>query len=216
MRLCFFIGMICLSTFVWAQQDSTGTHPPGDSLSMDTSIRRIPSFSRAVVIDGDTVVVEQLSEVLLLSLPPFEDAAAKRRYYILRKKVLKVYPYARVASKKLIELETELKTIKRRRKKRKHVKKVQKYMQEEFEPELRKLTRTEGQILCKLIYRETGRTGYSIIKKMRSGWTAFWWQAMASWYDITLKARYDPETIGEDKLIETIIIRAIAAGLIEP
>ena len=64
---------------------------------------------------------------------------------------------------------------------------VQKYIEEEFSAELKKLTRTEGQILIKLIHRQTGHTTFALIKELKSGWRAFWFNNTARLFDINLK-----------------------------
>ena len=92
---------------------------------------------------------------------------------------------------------------------------MQKYIEEEFSEELKKLTRTEGQILLKLIYRQTGNTSYGLVKELRSGWRAFWYNSTAKMFKISLKEEYHPESIHEDYLIEDILQRAFAAGQLE-
>jgi hypothetical protein len=110
----------------------------------------------------------------------------------------------------------KLEGLEGRRKRNKYVKEYQKYLEERFEPELRKLTRSEGQILSKLIYRETGTSVYEIIKTYRNGFSARFWSLTAWWYDIDLKKPYDPENDPEDKLIENILIRKFISGELVP
>lgn len=179
----------------------------------DTSRKEI--LLNTTVIEGDTIPWEALDEVLVLNQPTFSNQEAKRKYYILRRKVIKVYPYAVLAGNKLDSLNLRLSKIKSKRKRKRHIKKYQKFLEEKFEPELRNLTRSEGQILSKLIYRETNTTVFDLIKEYRSGWSAFWWNASASWYDIDLKKPYSPTTNKEDKLIENILLRAISQGLLQ-
>ena len=66
-----------------------------------------------------------------------------------------------------------LEGIDKKRQRRKYTKQYQRYLEERFEPQLRKLTRSEGQILSKLIYRETGQPVYDIIKTYRNGQVRF-------------------------------------------
>lgn len=194
---------------VWAQP----TDPPtnSDSIVKYHDIQG-KDILDAYVIDGDTIPIMILDEVLFIETPTFDSREAKRRYYILKRKVYKVYPYVVIAGNKRDSLNLQLAEISSKRKKRKHIKKFQKYLEENFEERLKKLTRTEGQILSKLLYRETGLTTYELIKTYRSGWSAFWWNAMANYYDISLKKPYDPEANEEDKLIENILLKAFAAG----
>lgn len=162
----------------------------------------------AIVVDGDTVPIVILDEVLLINTPSFSSDEARRRYQILKRKVFKVYPYAVIAGNKLDSLNLRLADIKGKRNKKKYIKEFQDYLEGRFEDELKALTRTEGQILSKLISRETGITTYELIDTYRSGWNAFWWNTAAAFYDISLKIPYAPETSEEDRLIENILQRA--------
>ncbi len=183
----------------------------------DSIVQYVNKTSRevmdAIIVDGDTIPIMILDEVLFVDRPSFNSDEARRRYYILRRKTLKVYPYAVIAGNKLDSLNLELAEIDSKRKRKKRVKELQDYLEQKFEPELKELTRTEGQILSKLVYRETGLTTYNLIKEYRSGWNAFWWNTAAHYYDIDLKTPYDPANDEEDRLIENILQRAFLNGL---
>lgn len=169
----------------------------------------------AIIVEDDTIPILILDEVLLVDKPSFNSDEARRRYYILRRKVLKVYPYAVIAGNKLDSLNLTLANINGKRKQKKYIKNFQDYLEGRFEDELKELTRTEGQILSKLISRETGITTYELIDTYRSGWNAFWWNVAAGFYDIDLKIPYDPKSNEEDKLIENILQRSFINGLLE-
>lgn len=190
-----------------------------DSTEKDSLVKYISKSSKevmdAIVVNGDTVPLLILDDVLLLDKPTFSSRQARRRYHILKRKVIKVYPYAVIAGNKLDSLNLLLEGIKGRRKKKRFTKKFQKFLEEEFEAELRKLTHSEGQILSKLIYRETGVTTYELISTYRSGWNAFWWNIAANYYDISLKTPYAPESDEEDRLIESILRSAFLSGQLE-
>ena len=83
-------------------------------------------------------------------------------------------------------------------------------MEKEFSNELKKLTRSEGQILIKLIYRETGQTVYKLVKKLRNGFRAFSYNSLAKIFDISIKTQYNPMNNDEDAIIEDILNRAYA------
>ena len=107
------------------------------------------------------------------------------------------------------KLNERLSNIKRRRNRKDYTKKVQKFIVNEFYDELSKFTQTEGQILIKLIHRQTGSTTYSLIKELRNGWSAFWYNNTARIFNMSLKKEFNPLEIKEDYLIEDIIQRAI-------
>jgi hypothetical protein len=170
-----------------------------------------------IFVAGDSIPQTSiyLDEVMLLDKLSFKDKAARRRYYILNRKTLKVYPYAKLAADRLNALNSKLETLTRKREKKKYAKKVQKYIEEEFSEELKKLTKTEGQILVKLIHRQTGKTAFNLIKELRNGWRAFWYNSTAYLFNISLKREYDPNTVEEDYLIEDILVRAWQKGRIK-
>jgi hypothetical protein len=169
-------------------------------------------ITRAVIIDGDTISLYVLDEVLLLETPTFDSDEARRRYNLLRRKVIKVYPYAVIAGNKLDSLNFALSLISKKRQKKKYIKEFQAYLETQFSDQLKNLTRSEGQILSKLIYRETGLTTYELIKDHRSFLQAFWYNTMANFYEISLKRPYDTENNNEDKLIEMILRKAFMEG----
>ncbi len=163
-----------------------------------------------MIIEGDSIPVTsvELNEVLVLPNLNFADRDARVRYIILRRKTLKVYPYAKLAAERLESLQERLDELERKRDKKRYSKIIQKYIEDEFSAELKKLTKTEGQILVKLIHRQTGKTTFQLIKELRSGWRAFWFNNTASLFDISLKREFSPINEEEDYLIEDILQRA--------
>lgn len=170
------------------------------------------------IVLGDSIIRESifLDEVVILNKIKFKSEQERRNYLILRRKTRKVYPYAKLASERLIALNSRLDEIKSKRQQKKYTKIVQDYIEGEFSSELKKLTRTEGQILVKLIHRQTGETAYDLVKSLKSGWRAFWYNSTASVFDISLKEKYNPESNKEDYLIEDILQRSFQAKILEP
>ncbi|WP_299222838.1 DUF4294 domain-containing protein [uncultured Aquimarina sp.] len=183
-----------------------------DSTKIDTS-----GYVQYYIIEGDTIPHEaiDLDEVVILGKLKFKDRLARRKYLILRRKTRKVYPYAKLASDRLTELNERLKNIKSKKARKKYIKILQKYMEEEFTAELKKMTRTEGQILVKLIHRQTGQTMFDLVKEYRSGWKAFWYNSTAKLFSISLKEQYDPINIEEDYWIEDILQRSFQSNILE-
>ena len=158
-------------------------------------------------IEGDSVFKKEidLKEVVVYKPVIFADNQERLDYFVLKRKVLKVYPYAKMASERLAKLNDRLDKIKSKRKKKKYTKMLEKFLQEELTAELRKLTRTEGQILVKLIYRETGITAFSLVRELRNGFRAFTYNTIAKVFKISLKEEYDPLNVREDLFIEDIL-----------
>lgn len=163
-----------------------------------------------IIIDGDSIprTAIDLDEVLVLPELNFKNRDERIRYIVLRRKTLKVYPYAKLAADRLESLKERLSKLKRKSQKKRYAKVIQKYIEDEFSAELKKLTKTEGQILVKLIHRQTGTTTFDLIKELRSGWRAFWFNNTAKIFDISLKKEFSPIDEKEDYLIEDILQRA--------
>ena len=159
-------------------------------------------------IAGADSLMIHLNEVTILPKQKFSSKIDIRYYLWFKRKVYRAYPYAILASKRLDSLNARLDRISSSAKKKKYIKTVQSYLEKELTGRLKKLTRTEGRILLKLIHRQTGKTAFDNIKELRSGWKAFWYNTTANLFKLSLKLAYEPESENEDYLIEDVIQRA--------
>ncbi|KRD08799.1 hypothetical protein ASE21_13165 [Flavobacterium sp. Root901] len=157
---------------------------------------------------NDTI---QLPEIII-SKGEKMSAEEMKQFQILQNRVYKVYPYARLAAERLTALNNGMARLKTNREKKKYFKIVEDYLNNEFEDRLKKLSRKQGQILVKLVHRQTGKTTYELIKNLKSGFKAFVSNTTANLFDISLKEEYKPYTINEDYLIETILVRGFESG----
>jgi len=170
-----------------------------------------------LIIKGDTITGQSidLEEVVILPRLRLNSNEERRRYLILQRKTLKVYPYAKLAAERLETLNARMAGVKSKRQRKKYTRMVQKFVENEFADKLKKFTITEGQILIKLIHRQTGETAFDLIKELRSGWRAFWYNNTAKLFDMSLKIPFDPEVEEEDFLIEDILQRQFDKGNLE-
>ena len=163
-------------------------------------IYRLP----AIIVDGDTIPVVTLPVVNVIDFADPEMLKNLQAYYRLRFNVIKVYPYARLAAMKIMELEGALDTMATRKEQKKYTKAFEKQLKTDFEEQLKKLSINQGKVLVKLIDRETGSTSYEVIKELKGSLNAFFWQKLAWFYGNNLKTEYNPAE-GEDKTIESIV-----------
>lgn len=170
-----------------------------------------------MLLDGDSIPTYgiPLKEVVLFQPLRFKTRLELKRYLILRRKTLKVYPYAKLAADRLTILNERLDNLDNKRSRKKYLKRMEKFIYEEFEDELKKFSRSEGKILIRLVNRQTGITTYDLVKELRTGWKAFWYQTTASLFKLSLKDTFDPEYSFEDYLIEDILQRAFADQYLE-
>lgn len=184
-------------------------------LSVSTNAQVIQKDSTKIefiVTETDTIFKDtiQLEEIVIFKGKV--DPEARKQFELLRNRVYKTYPYAKLASERLTTLNRGMANLKTNKEKKKYFKIVEDYLNNEFEAKLKKLSRKQGQILVKLIHRQTGITTFELVKTLKSGWTAFWSNTTAKMFDINLKTQYLPYQANEDYLIETILVRAFESG----
>lgn len=181
------------ATSLFAQEDNQSNN--SGRRSYDTLI------VSAVVVEGDTLPFKFLNSVPIYGKMDPQRAAELQR---LRYNIMKVYPYVLTAVDVLQKVDDELLKIDKKRDKRKYIKKAEAALSEQFKEELKGLTVTQGQLLVKLINRETGRETYDVIKQLKGGLNARIYQTTAFFFSNNLKNQYDP--FGEDADIENIVI----------
>jgi hypothetical protein len=187
--------VLFLSSSVFAQEIKTNPIEKNESTIDNDTILDAPVLLEEVIIHRDKL-----------------DPEAKKQFLILQNRVYKVYPFAKVASERLTGLNKNMAQLKTSKEKKKYFKIVEAYIENEFTDKLKKLSRKQGQILIKLIHRQTGVTTFDLIKEYKSGWKAFWSNNTARLFDLNLKTKYAPYEVNEDYLIETILDRAFTNG----
>jgi len=165
----------------------------------------------ARIIDGDTVLIAEIPEVLIFPGYLYKNRWSFWRYRRLVHNVKKAYPYAKLAASKLEEIEENLEKIDSEKKQKKYIKEAEKQLMDEFEDEVKHLTITQGRILLKLIDRETGDTTYRLLQDLKGNFSALFWQAVARVFGSNLKTTYDPQ--GDDRMIEQIVLMIEAGQL---
>lgn len=165
-----------------------------------------------LLIEGDSIPQYgiSLNEVVVFQPLRFRDREELKLYLLLRRRVLRVYPYAKLAAERLEVLNQRLSELDSKRSRKKYLKRLEKFVYEEFEEELKRLSKSQGRILIRLIHRQTGSTTFDLVKELRNGWKAFFYQTTASLFKLSLKDEYNPEEVLEDYLIEDILQRAFA------
>lgn len=169
--------------------------------------------ARIYEIDGENVVV--MDELILRSKPRFNNSLDQNYYYFLNKKLNRVYPLFLKALEQYREIETESAKLEKSEQ-RKYVNTRQKQLADEYESQLRDLTTTEGRIFAKLMNRATGKTVFEIIKELRGGWSAFWWNVKGNIADVSIKQPYDPRKDRSDLFIESLLQSNWNAGYLLP
>lgn len=150
---------------------------------------------------GDTLILANLEDISITSLQIFETKEDESRYKRYKQYALKVHPYAVEAIKVFRQVEL-LSDDMKKGKRRKYVKKLQQDLKEQFRDPLTDLTKTQGMILFKMIERELDTPIYQLIKNLRGGLAATYWQTMGSMYGHNLKEGYVP---GQDPILDAVL-----------
>jgi hypothetical protein len=161
--------------------------------------------ARGILVDGDTLWIAELDEVYIYPQKVFRNMRQQRKYTRLILNVKKAYPWAKLASSVMTDVNNHLLTLATEKEQEAYLKKVEDELLGTYTEDLKKLTVTQGKILIKLVYRETGETSYKIVEFYRGKFSAFFWQALARLFGSNLKLEYDP--YGEDRLIEEIVVQ---------
>ncbi len=155
--------------------------------------------------NGDTIPTVTLQPITVQETRIFASKREERKWSRLKRDVAKVYPYSKIAGKKLKEYNDKMMGLKPAEQK-KLLRLAEEDLKKEFEDDIRDMTLNQGRILIKLIDRETGNTSYSLVKDLRGSFQAFFWQSLARIFSVNLKSSYDPNSNAEDRMIEDIVL----------
>ncbi|MCE2790232.1 MAG: DUF4294 domain-containing protein [Saprospiraceae bacterium] len=138
---------------------------------------------------GDTLILVDLDDISITSVRKFASDDEYKKYLRIRNYAAKVYPYAKEAIRIFRELEYASQHMSNREKKKK-ITELEKQLTAEFEQPLVNLTKLQGKILIKMIEKETGQPIYHMIKDLKGGFKAFYWNAFSKLYSYDLKEGY--------------------------
>ncbi|MBK0378274.1 DUF4294 domain-containing protein [Mucilaginibacter segetis] len=156
-------------------------------------------------IGGELVPWIVMPEVHIYDTRIFASAQDRANYYRLRYNVLKVLPYARFAGQRYRQLQRDLALTGDKHEQKKLIKACEKEIKELFNSKIKDLTISQGEVLIKLIDRETGNTSFDMLKELKGGFNAFVMQSVARVFGHNLKETYDRD---EQRDIETILNNA--------
>lgn len=154
---------------------------------------------------------EKIAMIHVLPVRCFARGLDARRYWRLVQAVKKVYPVAKLAREKMSDMEGELAKLETKKEQKAYIKDIYNELLEEYTPVLKKMTRTQGRVLVRLIDRETEYTAYEVLHEFRGAFVATFWQGIGRLFGQDLKSEYGSSK--EDQIIEQIIIY-YEAGLI--
>lgn len=216
------VFLLFAALFINAQQDSTlyvkplSTYPP-ELLKTDELGQKYyydeAQKARIYEINGENVVV--MDELFLLKKPRFNNQLDQNYYFFLNKKLNRVYPLFLTALEQYRDIQEQASKLESKEQ-RKYINQRQTLLADQYEKQLRDLTTTEGRVFAKLMNRATGKTVFEIIKELRGGWSAFWWNVKGNIADVDIKKPYDPHRDRTDEFVEALLQTNWNAGYFQP
>ncbi len=181
---------------------------PDDEMPPATNME-IKVMNSRVFFHGDSIPA--IIFPTFYKYPPmtFKNDKERDRYNRLVANVKRLLPLAKLAKYTVIETYDYLQTLPTKKEKAEHIKLVEDGLKKQYAPTLKRLSRSQGRLLVKLIDRECGQTGYNIAQAFIGSFKANIYQAMAFCFGNSLSKRYDPE--GDDRYTERVV-RLVESG----
>ncbi len=207
-----FCMMSCFALGCRAQGEDTGE---ADDFMASAERReyqlklQVYRFKNPTIENGDTVWEYLLPTLWVYPPMKFKSERQRKAYNRLVYNVKKVLPIAQRVNRLIAETYEVLEMLPDERSKSEHIRAVEKDIKEQYTPEMKKLTYSQGKLLIKLVDRECNQNSYEIVKAFFGPAKAAFYQVFAWTFRASLKKEYKPET--DDKLIERVV-RQVETG----
>lgn len=185
-------GFILFPAVFWAQ-----TAPKFRIDTMATG-----AWARMEVDNGDTVFVMSLRPVRIAGRRDFKNREEQNMYFRYKRAAYKVYPFAVQAIDLYNDIQQETADMKKGKRKR-HIRKEHKELKDDFQDQMKKLTKTEGRVLIKMIELNLNKPFYDVLDETRGGFTASYWHNLGKMWGYDLKQGYQQ---GQDKLLDEVFL----------
>ena len=166
-----------------------------------------------IEIDGEQTIMMVMNELTVFPELKFKNKKEEEFYWKTVRDVRKTLPYAKVICETMIETYEYIETFPRQKERDEHIKKMEGAIFEQYKPVLKKFTKTQAQMLCKLINRETDQSSYNILKAFLGSFRAGFWQTFGRLFGVNLKTDYRPDKDRKDAIIERVAVQ-IEQGLL--
>lgn len=176
--------------------------PVADNLSPMRKVYR--GKYHTLTEEGDTVLVLVFNEITVYPPLKFKNKKQEEFYWRTVRDVKKALPYARLITATLLETYEYIETFPTQKEREEHLKKMEGAVFEQYKPVLKKFTKSQAQMLIKLINRETNQSSYNILKAFLGSFRAGFWQTFGRFFGVNLKTSYNPDKDRKDAIIERV------------
>lgn len=166
------------------------------TLSTDSTLVRM-------VTGQDTTYLAFLQDVYIYPKMVFKNKSQERFYWRTVRDVKKTLPFAKLITEDMKVADAELLKLETKKDRKRWWRQYERYLFRKYESEFRNMTASQGQMLMKLMDRESDKTSYELIKQYRGKASADFWQFVAKLFRNDLKEGYDGND--KDQIIERVI-----------
>ena len=142
---------------------------------------------------GDTCRLTYIREIVVFPPLKFKNKKEEQFYWRTVRDVRKTLPYAKLAFATLCETYEYIQTIPDKKERERHLKTLEKDIFQQYKPVVKKMTKTQGKVMLKLINRETAQTGFNIVKAFLGSFRAGFWQTFGRFFGINMRVGFHPE-----------------------
>lgn len=199
-KLFVILAVVWGSTFSLSAQ--TPVEEPSPAVPLHVQVGKVP-------YRGDSIPDIIMPTLYKYAPPTFKSEKERQNYTRLVKNVKLLLPMAKLVRITVIETYEYLETLPTKKERMEHISRVEAGLKKEYAPRLKKLTRSQGKLLVKLIDRECNQTGYDIAQAFIGSLRANVYQGIAFVFGQSLNKHYDPE--GDDKYVERVV-RMVESG----
>ena len=158
---------------------------------------------RLQVNSNDTFYLARMQDIWVYPQMVFTSKKQERFYWKTVRDVKKTLPFAKELAIEMRVADQQLALLPDDKARRKWWKQHEKYLFKKYENDFRRMTASQGQMLMKLMDRESDKTSYEIIKHYRGKASANFWQFVAKLFKNDLKEEYDASD--KDRIVERVI-----------
>ena len=206
--LCAILLLLTCTVGVFAQDSATANVAGGldEPTLKDARIPLVRGRYHFVTEEGDTAMMVVLNNITYYPPLKFKNKKQEQFYWRTVRDVKRTLPYAKMIAETILETYEYIETFPTQEERQKHLQQMEKEVFNQYKPQLKKFTKSQGKMLVKLITRETNQSSYSILKAFLGTFRAGFWQTFGRFFGVNLKSDFRPDKNEEDAIIERVCV----------
>ncbi|MEF9924523.1 MAG: DUF4294 domain-containing protein [Muribaculaceae bacterium] len=156
---------------------------------------------------GDTLCMIVFNPITIIPQERFRNVKQEEFYWRTVRDVKRTLPYAKLICETLIETYEYIETFPTQKEREKYLKTMESEIFKQYKPVMKTFTKSQGNMLIKLINRETNQSSYNIVKAFLGSFRAGFWQTFGRFFGVNMRSGYNPDKDNNDAMIERICVR---------